>query len=541
MSTLSETGAAGSAPGVGAGAADAPPPEERAETALARTLQSIARSDLLVVVMSFVFAFLIGSVLIVIADEEVRTTLGYFFARPSDALTAIWQSVTHAYGAMFRGAVFDGPGFSRVAEDVREAGGSGTYVLFPALAAGLRPLTETLTVATPLIIAAAGMAVSFRAGLFNIGGTGQLIVGAMAAGYVGFAFQLPVVLHLLVALLAGVLAGGVWGGIAGFLKARFGANEVISTIMLNWIATYLLFFALKTTAFTGANQSQPTSPSVGENATLPLLLGGGFRLHAGLFLAAGAAVLLWWLMSRSTLGFHFRAVGSNPRAARVAGISPARTAFLVLAVAGALVGLAGAVHVLGTERRLTEGVAGNIGFDAITVALLGRSGPVGIVLAGLLFAALSTGGRFMETNQGVPLDLVQVIQVLVVLFIAAPPLVRTLIGLRRIDHPGAGARRARRTRAVEVPATVGAAAGASTTSAIPGTTADGPAAGGSDGSSSGGAHRADVPVDGGAPPGDAPPTGASGTGTHARQDPSDGAAPAPERGEDTTDAQEDHR
>ena len=541
MSTLSETGAAGSAPGVGAGAADAPPPEERAETALARTLQSIARSDLLVVVMSFVFAFLVGSVLIVIADEEVRTTLGYFFARPSDALTAIWQSVTHAYGAMFRGAVFDGPGFSRVAEDVREAGGSGTYVLFPALAAGLRPLTETLTVATPLIIAAAGMAVSFRAGLFNIGGTGQLIVGAMAAGYVGFAFQLPVVLHLLVALLAGVLAGGVWGGIAGFLKARFGANEVISTIMLNWIATYLLFFALKTTAFTGANQSQPTSPSVGENATLPLLLGGGFRLHAGLFLAAGAAVLLWWLMSRSTLGFHFRAVGSNPRAARVAGISPARTAFLVLAVAGALVGLAGAVHVLGTERRLTEGVAGNIGFDAITVALLGRSGPVGIVLAGLLFAALSTGGHFMETNQGVPLDLVQVIQVLVVLFIAAPPLVRTLIGLRRIDHPGAGARRARRTRAVEVPATVGAAAGASTTSAIPGTTADGPAAGGSDGSSSGGAHRADVPVDGGAPPGDAQPAGSSGTGTHARQDPSDGTAPAPERGEDTTDAQEDHR
>ena len=541
MSTLSETGTAGSAPGVGAGAADAPPPEERAETALARTLQSIARSDLLVVVMSFVFAFLVGSVLIVIADEEVRTTLGYFFARPSDALTAIWQSVTHAYGAMFRGAVFDGPGFSRVAEDVREAGGSGTYVLFPALAAGLRPLTETLTVTTPLIIAAAGMAVSFRAGLFNIGGTGQLIVGAMAAGYVGFAFQLPVVLHLLVALLAGVLAGGVWGGIAGFLKARFGANEVISTIMLNWIATYLLFFALKTTAFTGANQSQPTSPSVGENATLPLLLGGGFRLHAGLFLAAGAAVLLWWLMSRSTLGFHFRAVGSNPRAARVAGISPARTAFLVLAVAGALVGLAGAVHVLGTERRLTEGVAGNIGFDAITVALLGRSGPVGIVLAGLLFAALSTGGRFMETNQGVPLDLVQVIQVLVVLFIAAPPLVRTLIGLRRIDHPGAGARRARRTRAVEVPATVGAAAGASTTSAIPGTTADGPAAGGSDGSSSGGAHRVDVPVDGGAPPGDAPPTGASWTGTHARQDPSDVTAPAPERGEDTTDAQEDHR
>ena len=454
MSTSTQT--AGSAPGVGTGGADAPPPEQTAETALARTLQRIARGDVLVVVMSFVFAFLIGSVLIVIADQEVRATLGYFFDRPSDALTAIWQSVTQAYGAMFRGAVFDGPGFSRVAEDVREAGGSGTYVLLPALAAGLRPLTETLTVGTPLIIAAAGMAVSFRAGLFNIGGTGQLIVGAMAAGYIGFTFDLPVVVHLLACLLAGVLAGGLWGGIAGFLKARFGANEVISTIMLNWIATYLLFFALKTAAFTGGNPTQPTSPQIAETSMLPTLLGSGFRLHAGLFLAAGAAVALWWLMSRSTLGFQFRAVGSNPRAAQVAGISPARASFFVLTVAGGLVGLAGAAHVLGTEKRLTEGVAGSIGFDAITVALLGRSGPVGVVLAGLLFAGLSTGGRLMETSQGVPLDLVQVIQSLVVLFIAAPPLVRTLIGLRRVDQPGARARIRRATGSSRATATGGA-------------------------------------------------------------------------------------
>ena len=451
MSALSDTAdATGSAPGVGsAGSETPPPPEHEAEARLARTLQSIARSDTLVVVMAFVFAFLIGSILILIADEEVRDSLSYFFARPSDALAAIWSSISQAYTAMFRGAVFDHVAFGRVRESLAAAGGTGTYVLFPALVAGLNPLTETLTVATPLIIAATGMAVSFRAGLFNIGGTGQLIVGAMVAGFIGFTWDLPVVVHLLVALAAGALAGAVWGGIAGFLKARFGANEVISTIMLNWIATYLLFFALKTTAFTGANQSQPTSPAVSDTAALPRLLGDGFRLHWGLLIALGAAVLLWWLMSRSTLGFQFRAVGSNPRAARVAGISPSRTAFLVLAVAGGLVGLGGAVHVLGTEHRLTEGVAGNIGFDAITVALLGRSGPVGVVLAGLLFAGLSTGGRMMETNQGVPLDLVQVIQVMVVLFIAAPPLVRTLIGLRRIDHPSHGAkvRRAKRVSA----------------------------------------------------------------------------------------------
>ncbi|MBB5830877.1 ABC transporter permease [Brachybacterium aquaticum] len=544
MTSPVDSAAGGAAPGVGAGSADAtPPPEETAETALARSLQRFARSDLLVVIMAFVFAFLIGSILIVVADAEVRETLGYFFARPTDALTAIWQSVTHAYGAMFRGAVFDGTGFSRAAETVREAGGTGTYVLFPALAAGLRPLTETLTVATPLIIAAAGMAVSFRAGLFNIGGTGQLIVGAMAAGYIGFTFELPIVLHLLLSLLAGILAGALWGGIAGFLKARFGANEVISTIMLNWIATYLLFFALKTAAFTGANQSQPTSPSVRPNAQLPLLLGDGFRLHAGLFIAAGAAVLLWWLMSRSTIGFHFRAVGSNPRAAQVAGISPARTAFLVLAVAGALVGLAGAVHVLGTERRLTEGVAGNIGFDAITVALLGRSGPVGIVLAGLLFAALSTGGRFMETNQGVPLDLVQVIQVLVVLFIAAPPLVRTLIGLRRIDNPGAGAR-VRRAKKVQAGAVAtraaedsSAARGAQAAAASEALSAGSSATVGTPAGSSDASHRGDPSPDDvpGGPPGAAPPTSSDGANTHR----SPSADPADEDADGRIDGQTD--
>src|SRR5699024_8739437 len=154
-----------STPGIGGGSAETPPPPaEAAETALSRTLQRIARGDLLVVVMSFVFAFLIGSVLIVIADQEVRASLGYFFDR---------RSVSQAYVARFGGALFDVPGYTPTAESVREAGGTGTYVLLPALAAGLRPLTETLTVATPLIIASAGMAVSFRAGLFNIGGTGQ--------------------------------------------------------------------------------------------------------------------------------------------------------------------------------------------------------------------------------------------------------------------------------------------------------------------------------------------------------------------------------
>lgn len=432
----------GTAPEAGAGMLGKGPssPSDRpssADRSGRKLMERIVRGDVLVVVLAFLLAFLIGSALIIIADEDVRASAAYLFARPQDTLSAAWTAIADAYASMFRGAIYDYQAHS------------------PARA--IKPLTETLTVATPLIIAACGVAVAFRAGLFNIGGTGQIITGAMAAGYVGFAFHLPPVLHLLVALAAGIIAGALWGGVAGFLKARFGANEVITTIMLNWIAVNGLNYALKTDAFTGANKSQPVSPSVADTASLPQILGPQFRLHLGIVFAVAAIVFLWWLMNRSSIGFKFRAVGSNPRAAEVAGIDAGRSALGVMLVAGALVGLAGSVHVLGTEHKLTGGFAGSIGFDAITVALLGRSGPVGILLAGLLFAALSTGGRFMETTQGVPLDLVQVIQALVVLFIAAPPLVRSMVGLRRIDRPGAPRRgRRARTTTAEKPAAVAA-------------------------------------------------------------------------------------
>lgn len=446
MSEMSDGAARAVAPGTAVQPGD--PGTEGAPEGGGRSLaERIARGNLLVVVMAFVFAFIIGSVLILVSDAELRAAAGYFFARPSDTFSAGYRAIVDSYAAMFRGAIFDYRAAGSVAEGVRERGGSGLYVLGPAIARGIKPLLETLTVATPLIIASVGMAVSFRSGLFNIGGAGQLIVGASVAGYLGFTLDLPYGIHLLVCLLGAILAGGIYGGIAGFLKARFGANEVISTIMLNWIATYGLAFALTTTAFTGANQAQPTSPAVAATARLPLLAGSGYRLHAGLILAIASVVFLWWLMNRSTLGFRFRAVGSNPRASEVAGIDLGRSTIGVMFVAGALVGLAGAAHVLGTEHRLTGSIAGSIGFDAITVALLGRSGPIGILLAGVLFAGLSTGGRFMESSQGVPIDLVQVIQALVVLFIAAPPLVRTLIGLRRVDHPGGRVRRAKAAQA----------------------------------------------------------------------------------------------
>ena len=375
----------------------------------AQVLREVTTGSFAVTVLAFVLALVIGGILIIAVDEAVIDAAGYLFSKPSDFFSAAWTAVSEAYAAMFRGAVFN--------YDATTA------------ARALKPITETMTVATPLIIAALGVAVGFRAGLFNIGAQGQVIMGAAIGGYVGFAWELPPVLHLLLALLGGVLAGGIWAGIAGFLRARTGAHEVIVTIMLNYVALYLVAFLLTTTAFTREGSNQPKSPGVKSTAQLPALLGDQFRLNAGFLVAILAAIFVWWLMTRSTWGFRFRAVGSNPHAARTAGMAVSSSFVLVMVVSGALTGLAGAVQILGTEKALTGGIAGSIGFDAITVALLGRSKPLGIFFAGLLYAGLNVGGRAMEGATGTPINIVLVIQSLVVLFIAAPPLVRAIFRL----------------------------------------------------------------------------------------------------------------
>ena len=406
-------------------------PDASGEDRASDVLRRIATGDVGVSVLAFVLALVIGGILIAAVDPDVTKAAGYFFSRPGDLLGAAWDSVTQAYSAMFKGAVVN----------VDE------YTFQRAI----RPLTETMTVATPLIIAALGVAVGFRAGLFNIGAQGQVIIGATLGGYVGFAWSLPVGLHLLLALVGGVLGGAVWAGIAGFLRARTGAHEVIVTIMLNYVALYLLAYLLTTDAFTIPGSNQPTSPGVDSSAQLPRLLGDWSRLNAGFIVAILAAIFVWWLMTRSVIGFRFRAVGSNPHASRTAGVSISTTIVLVMVTSGALAGLAGAVQILGTERQLSGGIAGSLGFDAITVALLGRSRPLGIVLAGLLYGGLDVGGRVMEAATGTPIDIVLVIQALVVLFIAAPPLVRAIF---RLPDPAAP----RRPKARPEPAVKGASA-----------------------------------------------------------------------------------
>jgi len=394
---MSATDAAPAAPGRQA----APPPTATTPDAARRTWTGSALQS----VLAIVAALVLGGLLIALTDDRVVETAGYFFARPGDTVSAMWAAASSAYEAMFYGAVYNPDGNT--------------------LGQRIYPLTETLTVATPLVLAGLGVAVAFQAGLFNIGAQGQLLIGAALAAYVGFAWELPAGVHLLAVIVAGALGGALWGAVVGLLKARTGAHEVILTIMLNYIALNLVAYLLTRPAFLRPGSSNPVSPQLAETAMFPKLLGEQFRLHWGFALAVLATVFVAWLLKRSTVGFELRAVGANPRAARTAGISVTRGFVVVMVLAGALAGLAGVAQVAGTERALTAGVAASFGFDAITVALLGRSKPWGTFFAGLLYGAFRAGGVTMQSMTGTNIDIVLVVQSLIVLFIALPPLLRT--------------------------------------------------------------------------------------------------------------------
>ncbi len=383
-------------------AVSAPPERQSSGQWLAGLWGRIRWNDVWVTLASFILALVVGAILMVVSDTAVRATWAYFFAKPSAALSASWDKVWSAYSALFQGAI-------------------GSWTAF----------TFSTAQAAPLICAGLGVGLSFRAGLFNIGAQGQAIWGSILAAWVGFNFAgLPLIVHLPFAILAGLIGGSIWGAIAGYLKARFGAHEVIVTIMLNYVAAGLLAWLLTTKAFMRPGRTDPISPVVQWSATFPRLQGS--QLHLGFILALVAAVGVWWLMERTTLGFKIRAVGTNPHAAATAGMSVASVTTITMTLAGLLAGFAGVQAALGplagaTPTPLTSGLVGSVGFDAITVALLGRSRPLGTVLAGLLFGMLHAGGITMQSAAATPLALTYVLQALIVLFVAAPELVRTLL------------------------------------------------------------------------------------------------------------------
>ncbi|MCC6315919.1 MAG: ABC transporter permease [Thermomicrobiales bacterium] len=290
--------------------------------------------------------------------------------------------------------------------------------MFEGAFGGVKPLAETLIAATPLILGGLAFAVAAQAGLFNIGIEGQMMVGGLAGGLVAaLPLGAPAVIHLPLALLAAVIGGGFWGFVPGILKARTGAHEVITTIMLNYLALRLSTVVVFQGGWLPVKPDLQATEAAQTAARLPRLL-PGTRLHAGFLLALLAAVALWFLLYRTTLGYRLRTVGISPGAAAYAGIAWGATITLAMTLSGVLSGLAGAAEALGLHGRYYN-VQSGYGFTSIAVGLVGRNHPGGVVLAGLLFGALNAGSTHMQNTAGASKDLVSVLQGLVILSVSA--------------------------------------------------------------------------------------------------------------------------
>jgi simple sugar transport system permease protein len=373
-------------------------------------IKEILSGGLTRTVVSVILGFAVGAFFMIVSNREFLQSVGYFFADPLASIRAAGDVVSAGYGALFRGSIFNG--------------NAATFE------ASLRPITETLRLAGPLIAAGLGIGLGFRVGLFNIGGTGQMVSGIIWATFVATRMELPPVIHFVVAILAAIAGSAIIGVFVGYLKAKTGANEVITTIMLNYVIVSFFNFLLldenllQGETATGYTKSDPAF----ETARLPLLLGEGYALHIGLILSLAAVGFYWWLMERSTIGFRLRAVGFNASAAKTSGLKVEGTYVLALGLSAAFVGIAAATQALSSTGGVTPTSHAGIGFDAITVALLGGSTASGILLAGLLFGAFKAGGPAMQV-EGISPDVLGIVQGAIVLFIAAPPLIRAIFRL----------------------------------------------------------------------------------------------------------------
>jgi len=311
--------------------------------------------------------------------------------------------------------------------------------LFRGAFGGVRPLSETLVAATPLIFGGLAFSLAFRAGMFNIGVEGQLVLGGLAAGWVGAqAFGLPKLLHLPLALVAAMLVGGLWGAIPGALKARTGAHEVITTIMLNYLAARISAYAVGTNGPLKGEAALPATDPALLSAQLNRLVPGE-RVNVGLLLGLVCAGLLWYLLFRTTFGYRVRTVGLSRGAAAYAGISWGRTITLAMMGSGLLAGLGGASEVLGLQGRYYDKFSPGYGFTSIAIGLVGRNHPVGVVLAAVLFGALNSGATAMQSAAGTSKELVQILQALVILSVAAfAAVARLQIGQRIMSRRSPG-------------------------------------------------------------------------------------------------------
>ena len=382
-----------------------------------------ALRPMLVPALAVFTGLVIGAIVVAITDATVVAAYRNFLSAPGAALSATWHSIATAYGALFQGSIGTP---SEVYQGIRAYVASGDSA---PLVKALWPITESLVTATPYILAGLGVALGFRCGLFNIGVEGQFFIGALCSAWVGYTFtDLPWFIHLPLAVLAGAVGGAFWGAIPGYLKAVTGAHEVVNTIMMNWIAfrlsDWLLNGPMKATGY------RPITPQIEATAALPRIFPPPLRFHVGFFLALAVAALVYWLLFKTTVGFEIRAVGANPDAARYAGVNITWNFVLAMVLSGALAGLAGATQVLGTDHWVGQGFSAGYGFDAIALALLGKSHPLGVVIAGVLFGTLRSGATRMQSIAGIPIDIISIIQALVIIFVAAPAIIRWVYRIR---------------------------------------------------------------------------------------------------------------
>jgi len=296
----------------------------------------------------------------------------------------------------------------------------------------INPILESLVQSTPYIFAGLACALGFRAGLFNIGVEGQLFIGAAAATFVGYSLTgLPPYIHMPLAFLAGALGGALWGMVPGLLKATTGGHEVINCIMMNYIAYRVTTYLLTGPMTRPGTGGMPLSPIIEKSAQIPQFFKAPIRFHLGFFIALAFAAFVWWLLFKTTWGLNLRTVGTNPRAAKYAGLNITQVTIIGMALSGALAGMAGGNEILAINRSMAIGLSAGYGFDSIALALLGNNHPVGVIFAAFLFGILKNGATKMMVVSGTPIDIVTILQAVILIFVAAPAIIRSIYRIRQ--------------------------------------------------------------------------------------------------------------
>lgn len=376
-------------------------------------------SVILIPVLAILTGLIIGAILIAVTSQSVYAAFGKSIW---EGLKTAWNEIAVGYGALFSGSIGD------PAKMIDALKGGDPKIIREAF----NPFLESLVQATPYIFAGLAVSLGFRAGLFNIGVEGQLFIGAACATFVGYSIKgLPVYIHMPLALIAGAAGGAFWGLIPGILKATTGGHEVINTIMMNWISFRLTEWLLSGPMTRPGSGGMPLSPLIQPSAQIPQFFQAPIRFHLGFFIALGFAWLVWWLLFKTTWGLNLRTVGSNPRAARYAGLSVLKTTIVGMALSGGLAGLAGANQILAVNRSMALGLSSGYGFDSIALALIGNNHPVGVILASILFGTLRNGATRMMVVSAIPIDIIDVVQAIVLMFVAAPAIIRAIYRLRK--------------------------------------------------------------------------------------------------------------